>query len=113
MKNPSDIPIVVHICCFVLGEAYFLLFMRIGPDRIAEYLLFAFFPLIGAPFLFWAIQGESRDYDEHLKEFYSNSVYFMWFIRLFMMVIASVMYCIAAVVVSALLCWTYTLFQKI
>jgi hypothetical protein len=109
MDSLKAIPKIVHICCFALGVAYILLVgqividARTPPNALTEYLLLVFFPLIGTPYLFWAIEGESRDYDKYLKEYYNDSVYFMWFIRLFMMVIASLLYLTAAFVVIGVL----------
>jgi uncharacterized Tic20 family protein len=71
-------------------------------------LSFVFLPFIGVPFLFWAIQGETRDNtDKQLKETY-QSVYVMWLVRLFMMSMVGSLYAIIALVSSALMVWIYS-----
>jgi hypothetical protein len=102
MENFKKIPKVVHICCLVLGAVYWMLFFTIERIAMAKNLLLAFLPFVGTPAMFWIIQEQSRDYDKELKELYSNSVYFMWAVRLFFLFIISIMYLLAAIVVLGL-----------
>ena len=95
MKTLKDIPIIVHICCFILAIVFWvMLFSLQDAKSIAAKFVWVYFPLIIMPYMLVEIENQFNlygNYNEILKR-YSNSVSDLWINRLLIMIFASIFY---------------------
>ena len=75
----------------------------------ALYLLFL--PLVGTPYILWVVHKEGQEPDDYFKTAYSGSVGLMWVVRLFMMLIVSVLSLVAAILILGAFGFVAALFK--
>ena len=58
---------------------------------LAKMLYICLLPLAASPWIMWVNQEEERESTDYFKKFYADNTALMWFVRVFMMIIMSVM----------------------
>jgi hypothetical protein len=80
-------------------------------NDFATTLYVFFLPLTATPYIMWVIHKEGQEPEEYLKEMYAGSVGLMWFVRVFMMVVVSLLGSILAVLVLGAAAFIVSLLQ--
>ncbi len=93
-----DAPKILYALCVLLAMAYWMIFLSTDMGDLAKNLFILFLPLVSTPYILWIVHSDRREPEERLKERYGGT-YGMWFIRIFMIVVISVLSLVAAIMV--------------
>src|SRR5438045_2446451 len=97
MKGRSNVPILVYVPSLLLAMIFYIVFLRSRMVGLTAALFSLLLPLVGTPYILWVVHKEGQEPDSYLKHAYSDSVGLMWLVRLFMMLIVSVLSLVAAI----------------
>jgi hypothetical protein len=100
-KRDRDINWLLLVFCTILAFGWLLLVFD-APDTRAfrYYILIWFLPLTASPYIMWVMHREGQEPDFFNQNYPDSSLFAVWFIRIFMMVIISVMCVFAAIIVA-------------
>lgn len=80
-------------------------------DGLVNTLYFVFLPLTGTPYILWAVHKEGQEPEGYFKDTYAGHDGLMWGVRVFMMVVVSLLSSVAAIIVLCVLGFIFRLFK--
>ena len=96
MKRTLSKETLAYVACVILAMAFWLVMLHSRMDAFASKLYLVFLHLTGSPYILWVVHAEGRESEGYFKENYGGHPGLMWAVRVFMMVVVSVMSLIAA-----------------
>jgi hypothetical protein len=82
-----------------LATTWWLILFSVRMEDFAKILYAFFLPLTSPPCIMWVIHKEGQEPENYLKEMYANNVGLICFVRIFMMVVVSMLSSVAALLV--------------
>jgi len=110
MKAKRDVPKFVYGMCTFLVMAFWFVFDATRMDGFAKIAYFLLLPLTSAPYIMCVIHKEGKEPDSYLKDTYGGHPGLMWLVRIFMMVVLSVLNSAAALLVFGAVGFVASLF---
>ena len=110
MKIKRDVPRFIYALCVLLAMAFWFVFMRTRMDDLAKIVYVLFLPLTASPYIMWVIHKEGQEPEGYFKETYSGNIGLMWFVRIFMMTIISILGLFVALAIWAAIAFIASLF---
>lgn len=118
MKNIQRPPVLICVVCVLLAMVFWFVFIvrvdhfaRTPIDDFAKTLYVLFLPLTSTPYILWVVHKEGQEPGGYFKDAYAGHAGFMWFIRVFMMGVASGLSSVAAFVVLGTFGLVFYLFK--
>jgi len=99
MKGRRNAPTMIYVACVLLAMIYWLVLFGSRMDGLARNLYVLLLPLIGTPFILWVVHKEGQEPEGYFKDTYAGRAGAMWAVRVFMMIVASVLSSVVAIMI--------------
>ncbi|MGA2446747.1 MAG: hypothetical protein ABSG50_15125 [Opitutaceae bacterium] len=111
MKGRQNVPTLIYVACVLLAMVFWLVLISSKMVGFAKTLYVLFLPLTGTPYILWVVHKEGQEPEGYFKDTYAGHAGLMWVVRVFMMVVVSVLSSIAAIMILGAFRLVFRLFK--
>ena len=101
MNGAQRQPALIYLACVLLAIAFWVVFFRSRMDGVATILFVLFLPLTGTPYVVWVVHREGKEPQKYFDDAYAGHSGLMWVVRIFMMLVVSLLSSVVAIAVLA------------
>ncbi len=101
-KIKNKTPLAIYGFGVFLAIIWEAVLIQSGIKGVAAGLFLLLLPLTATPYLMWVVDQEGREPPEYYAETYRNNKLLMWSVRIFMMIMISVMNAVGAIFIIGL-----------
>jgi hypothetical protein len=99
LKNRQKTPLILYAVGVVLAGIWWVVLDGSKLHGVVRDLYGIFLPIAGTPWMFWVVHKEGQEPAGYFKENYAGHPCLMWAVRVFIMVAASIMMFLVALLV--------------
>src|SRR5437870_7009745 len=111
MKSRQKVSTLIYVACVLLAMVFWLVLFSSRMDGFANALYLLFLPLTGTPYILWAVHKEGQEPEGYFKDAYAGHAGLMWVVRVFMMVVVSVLSSVVAIMILGAFGLVFRLFK--